>query len=160
MTEQLSTHTHIILPALNWIAATDIVFQRHQMVSKDHGCWLMTLLHQPDILAILQWPGEENLREKNRRGEDGREFITFSVLVSRVYKVIWIISDLNFTGGSDNKESVCDEGDSGLIPGLGRFPGEGNGNPLQYSCLENPMDGGAWWATAHGVTKSWTWLSN
>ena len=44
--------------------------------------------------------------------------------------------------------------DPGLIPGLGRSPGEGNGNPLQYSCLENPMDRGAWWATAHGVTKS------
>ena len=48
----------------------------------------------------------------------------------------------------------------GLIPGLGRFPGEGNGNPLQYSCLENPMDGGAWWATVHRVTKSWTRLSD
>jgi len=47
-----------------------------------------------------------------------------------------------------------------LIPGLGRSPGEGNGNPLQYSCLENPMDGGAWWATVHWVAKSWTWLSN
>ena len=44
----------------------------------------------------------------------------------------------------------------GKIPGLGRSPGEGNGNPLQYSCLENSMDGGAWWATVHGVTKSWT----
>ena len=48
--------------------------------------------------------------------------------------------------------------DTGSIPGLGRSPGEGNGNPLQYSCLENPMDRGAWWATVHGVTKSWTWL--
>ena len=47
-----------------------------------------------------------------------------------------------------------DTGDSGSIPGLGRSPGEGNGNPLQYSCLENPMDGGAWWATVHQVTKS------
>ena len=50
-------------------------------------------------------------------------------------------------------------GDVGLIPGLGRAPGEGNGNPLQYPCLENPMDGGAWWATVHGVAKSWTQLS-
>ena len=47
-------------------------------------------------------------------------------------------------------------GDPGLIPGLGRSPGEGNGNPLQYTCLENSMDGGAWWATVHGVMKSWT----
>ena len=50
--------------------------------------------------------------------------------------------------------SACNVGDLGLIPGLGRSPGEGNGNPLQYSCLENPMDGGAWWATVHGVAKS------
>ena len=50
--------------------------------------------------------------------------------------------------------------DLGLIPGSGRSPGEGNGNPLQYSCLENPMDGGTWWAIVHGVTKSWTRLSD
>ena len=49
--------------------------------------------------------------------------------------------------GSDSKESTCNRGDSGLIPELGRSPGEGNGNPLQYSCLENPMDRGAWWPT-------------
>ena len=57
------------------------------------------------------------------------------------------------------KESACNAGRSGLIPGLGRSPGEGNGNPLQYSCLENSMDRGAWQATIHGVTKSRTWLS-
>ena len=50
--------------------------------------------------------------------------------------------------------------ETGLIPGLGRSPGEGNGNPLQYSCLENPMDRGAWWITVHGVAKSQTGLSN
>ena len=62
-------------------------------------------------------------------------------------------------GGSDGKESACNARDPGLIPGLGRSPGEGNGNPLQYSCLENPIDGGAWWAAVHGVAKSWTRLS-
>ena len=64
-----------------------------------------------------------------------------------------------FPGGSEVKASACNAGDLGLIPGLGRSPGEGNGNPLQYSCLENPMDGGVWWDTVHGVTKSWTRLS-
>ena len=54
------------------------------------------------------------------------------------------------------KASAYNVGDLGLIPGLGRSPGEGNGTPLQYSCLENPMEGGAWQATAHGVTKSRT----
>ena len=58
-----------------------------------------------------------------------------------------------FAGGSDSKESACNAGDLGSIPGSGRSPGEGNGNPLQYSCLENSMDRGAWWATVHGVAK-------
>ena len=58
------------------------------------------------------------------------------------------------------KESTCNAGDLGSISGLGRSPGRGNDNPLQYSCLENPMGRGAWWATVHGVAKSWTWLSN
>ena len=62
--------------------------------------------------------------------------------------------------GSDGKASACNSGDLGSIPGSGKSPGEGNGNPLQYSCLENPMDGGAWWATVHGVAKSRTRLSN
>ena len=52
--------------------------------------------------------------------------------------------------------SARNAGELGSIPGLGRSPGEGNGNPLQYSCLENSMDRGAWWATVHGVAKSWT----
>ena len=56
--------------------------------------------------------------------------------------------------------SACNAGDLGLIPGSGRFPGEGNGNPLQYSYLENPTDGGAWWATVPGVAKSQTRLSD
>ena len=61
-----------------------------------------------------------------------------------------------FPGGSEVKVSACNAGDLGLIPGPGRSPGEGKGNPLQYSCLKNHMDGGAWWATVHGATKSWT----
>ena len=63
-----------------------------------------------------------------------------------------------FPGSSDVKESACNAGDPGLIPGLGRSPGEENGCPLQYSCLENPMDRGAWRATVHGVAKSETQL--
>ena len=61
-----------------------------------------------------------------------------------------------FPGGSEVKTSACNEGDLSSIPGLGRSPGEGNGNPLQYSCLGNPLDRGAWWATIHGVAKTWT----
>ena len=65
-----------------------------------------------------------------------------------------------FPGGSEVEESACNAGDLGSIPGSGRSPGEGNGNPLQYSCLENPMDGGACRAAVHGVAKSRTQLSD
>ena len=57
-----------------------------------------------------------------------------------------------FPGGSDSKESACNAGDMVSIPGSGRSPAEGNGNPLQYACLENSMDRGAWWAAVHGGT--------
>ena len=69
-------------------------------------------------------------------------------------------NDENFLGGSEDKASACNAGDPGSIPGLGRSLGEGNGNPLQYSCMENPMDRGAWRATVHGVAKSQTRLSD
>ena len=63
--------------------------------------------------------------------------------------------DLHFSNGSAGKESACNMGDLGSIPGLGRSPGEGNDNPLQYSCLGNPMNRGTCWAIVHSVTKNW-----
>ena len=74
-----------------------------------------------------------------------------------------VVICISKAGGSDGKESACNAGDpeiTGLISGLGRSLGEGNGNPLQYSCLGSPMDRGAWWATVHGVAKSQIQLSN
>ena len=74
-----------------------------------------------------------------------------------------ILSETHNSGlplGSEANVSAHNAGDLGSIPGSGRSPGEGNSNSLQYSCLENPMDGGAWWATVHGVSKSQTRLSN
>ena len=68
--------------------------------------------------------------------------------------------EISHPRGSDCKAPTHNEGDPGLIPGLGRSPAEGNGNALQYSCLENSIDGGAWWATVHWVAKSRTQLSN
>ena len=65
-----------------------------------------------------------------------------------------------FPGGSEGKASACNMEDLGSIPGLGRSPGDGKGHPLQYSCLENSMDRGAWQITVHGVTKSQMRLSN
>ena len=66
----------------------------------------------------------------------------------------------SFPGGSDGNESACNAGELGSIPGLGRSPGGGNDNPLQYSCLGNPMDTGAWQTTVDGIAKSRTQLSN
>ena len=65
----------------------------------------------------------------------------------------WATNTFGFTSGSDSKESVCNAGDPGSIPGLGRSPEEGNGKPLQHSCLENSINRGAWWAIVDGVTK-------
>ena len=78
-----------------------------------------------------------------------------SLLLSTSSRYVW-----GFPGGSDAKASACNAGDLDSIPRLGRSPGERNGNPFQYSCLENPMDGGAWQATVHGVAKSQTRLSD
>ena len=69
-------------------------------------------------------------------------------------------SILGFPGGLVGKESACNAGDPGSIPGWGRSPGEGHGNPLQYSCLENPVNRGSWWAAVHGVTKGQFQLSD
>ena len=86
--------------------------------------------------------------------------------LSKIFKIILLIIgvDLNtckgFPGGSDGKESTCNEGDLGSISGSGRSPGEGDDNPLKYSCLENSVDTGAWLATVHGITKSRIQLSD
>ena len=81
--------------------------------------------------------------------------LNFKYVCKNVFKLEW-----GFPCGSDGKEFTCNVGDLGLIPGLGRSPAEGNGYPLQYSCLENSMDRGTWQATVHGVSQSWTRLSN
>ena len=78
------------------------------------------------------------------------------VPTEKILELIEIMHIMGFSSGSDSKESACNAGDPGLIPGWGRSLGEGNGNPHQYSCLENPMDNGAWQATVHGVVKSRT----
>ena len=77
-----------------------------------------------------------------------------------IFNVCVVNFYLGFPQWLSSKESAFNAGDTGSIPGLGRSPGEGNGNPLQYSCLENSMDRGAWRATVHGVTKSQTLQSN
>ena len=73
-----------------------------------------------------------------------------------LFKIILLMYILGFPGGSDSRESACNARELNSIPELGKSAGEGNGYPLQYSGLENYMDGGAWWVTVHGVAKSWT----
>ena len=70
-------------------------------------------------------------------------------------KMVPLVLKLGFPDGSVVKNPPANAGDEGLIPGSRRYPGKGNGNPFQYSCLRNPIDRGAWWATVHGVTKEW-----
>jgi len=84
-------------------------------------------------------------------------------LVGFILFWFWLSLNINyrgFSGVSVVKNLPGNAGDVGLIPGLGRYPGEGNGDPIQYSCLGNPMDRGACWATVHRVAKSWTQLSD
>ena len=82
------------------------------------------------------------------------------VIYNMMTTVTMIVLYIGFPGGSDGKESACNVGDLGSIPGSGRFPGEGNGNPLQHSCLENSMGRGAFQVTVHGIAKSQTPVSD
>ena len=84
------------------------------------------------------------------------QMVTEAIKLKDVYSLESYIQP----GGSDGKASACNAGDPGSFPGSGRSPGEGNGNPLQYSCQENSMDGEAWWTTVHGVAKSQTRLTD
>ena len=112
------------------------------------------------IVQLFSVAGQQYLEGMCIR--NGRDYNLIKHISSIIYvcvcAYVCIHTHMGFPGGSDRKESAYNEGDLGLIPRWGRYPGEGNGYPVQYSCLENPMDRGAWWATAHEVTKSHTWL--
>ena len=86
--------------------------------------------------------------------------VWYSHLLKNFPQLLSSTQSKDFPGGLEIKVSASNAGDLGLIPGSGRSPGEGNRNPLQYSCLENPMDRGAWQTTVHRVPKSWTRLSD
>ena len=96
-----------------------------------------------------------------------QQFLLHASCIPNIMAIVVALSTLGilqlsmgFPGGSEGKASACNAGDLGSIPGSGRSPGEGNGNTLQYSCLENPMDREAWWITVHGISKSRTRLSD
>ena len=110
-------------------------------------CWIQIKLSGTSACTLVLH------RTVPRDREEGRTEMSWHILY-----YYW-----GFPDGSGDKESTCNAGDtghSGLIPGSGRSPGEENSNPLQYSCLENPMGRGAWWASVQRVAKSQTWLSN
>ena len=110
------------------------------------------------MLARIQWRGHTNMVwEGGLAGCPGAGEMV-GVGVRGNWRKFWTTE--GFLGSSKGKESACNAGDLGLIPGLARSSRKGNGNPLQYSCLKNPMDRGAWWPTGYGVTKSQTWLSD
>ena len=93
-------------------------------------------------------------------GKGWKKWCDCSLIIKQICYLWSALWTEGFLGGSDSKESACSVGDPGSIPASGRSPGEGNGNPLQYSRLENPMDTGAWQATFHGISKSQTRLSD
>ena len=109
-------------------------------------------------------PGSPASQADSLPTEPPRSAISLTIFMSNRLFFNLDLSFVNSSSGSDwfsdGKASARNEGDLGSIPESGSSPGEGNGNPLQYSCLENPMDEGAWWATVPGVTKSGTRLSN
>ena len=87
-------------------------------------------------------------------------WLTGVMVKTTMMTAVFVLKAFGFPGGSASKETACNAGHLGSIPGLERSPGEGNGKPLQYSCLEGSMDGGAWWASALGVPKSQTRLKD
>ena len=93
-------------------------------------------------------------------GCSGSGFWSALILLPRTWSDHWLLAWIHFPGGSVVKNLSASAGDVGSTPGSGRFPGEGNGNTVQYSCLENAMNRGAWQAIVHGAAKSWTQLSN
>ena len=135
----------------------------------DHLLFLFTVLVIPLFLSLGDLKPQHPMLNESK-------YIGISILQSTSYFRSHLTSILfisvgnvltrnraaseGFPGGSNGKESACNAGDPGSIPGLGRSPGEGNGNPPQYSCLENPMDKEGWKATAHGVRESQTELSD
>ena len=105
------------------------------------------------LLSVWTWAKELNLLNSKTLTSKLRNILFISKICCKHQSNLPLNYLAQFPGGSVVKTAPANVGDVGLIPGWGRCPGEGNGNPLQYSCLENPMDRGVWWAPVYGVTK-------
>ena len=112
------------------------------------------------LSSLGSWFHQRSFRQQQQPGCIQPCFLALHLQSCTFGNMLLSFFKWGFTGGSDDKESACSAGDPGSIPGSGRSPGEGNGNPLQYPCLENSMGRGAWQTTVHGVAKSRTQLSN
>ena len=125
-------------------------------------CWGSQPVGQLQALrtVLWGWGGAWALRV-GLAGDQVSQKMATVVVIGSCWRFSWhLIAERGVPGGSEVKVSACNAGDLGSIPGLGRSPGERNGNPLQYPCLENPMDGGAWRAAVHGVAESQARLSD
>ena len=115
-----------------------------------------SLVHVLFQTRILDWVAMPSSRGSSQSRDQTRvSYVTCKQVFFLPLALLW-----GFPGGSEGKASACNAEDLGSIPGSGRSSGKGNGNPLQYSCLENPMDRGAWWTTVHGIAKSRTRVSD
>ena len=111
-------------------------------IPRDWGAWWAAVYGVAQSRTQLKWLSSSS-----------SVYMSVSVCQSVPAFFCYLVSIHYFPGGSEGKKSACSTGDLGSIPGSGRSPGEGNGNPLQHTCLENSMDRGSWQATVHGVTK-------
>ena len=116
--------------------------------------WKIPWAGEPDGLQSMRSESQTGLSDFTYRFTAERKCGCTSVPVWNEHRLSLLLTHCDFSGSSDAKESACNAGDPGSVPGWRRSPGERNGNPLQYACLRNPKDGGAWWATAHAVAES------
>ena len=134
---------------IRWPKYWSISFSFSVSPSNEYSGLISFLIDRLDLLAV-QYPIKQE-------GATNWNVATPEMPPNRINKGELIYQPITlkkgFPGGSDDKDPTCNVGDLSSIPGLGRSPGGGHGNALQYSCLENPMDRGAWWATVHGVPK-------
>ena len=138
---------HWASPQLStWHSPTSLTSEARNGSFKHQPCWFQKARNPPV-------PDSHSARERHR--PEQKPPGQLSLTSAERYGDYWV-----FPGGSAVKNPPASAGDAGFIPGSGSSPGEGSSNPLQYSCLGNPMDRGAWWATVHGVAKSQTQQSN